>query len=201
MGPEIRQMLEAALGHHQAGRLVEAESLYRQVLAIEPENANCLHLLGMLADQAGRSDEAIRLIGRAVAIEPRHAAAQNNLGLVLQRAGRLAEATQAYRRAVAARSDLAPLHVNLAMALRLQGDLAGARDERVAAAEDIGHIQASLDRRHLQAEQRHGKVRCHLSAVAGGADYEPCLSHHRSTTDSTWSFAAIIIESPICAEA
>src|SRR5579883_449047 len=62
--PSVREMLEAALERHQAGRLDEAESLYRQVLAIEPDNADCLHLLGMLADQKGRSDEAIGLITR-----------------------------------------------------------------------------------------------------------------------------------------
>ncbi|HLG89206.1 MAG TPA: tetratricopeptide repeat protein [Alphaproteobacteria bacterium] len=124
--PSVREMLEAALERHQAGRLDEAESLYRQVLAIEPDNADCLHLLGMLADQKGRSDEAIGLITRAVSIEPAHAAAHNNLGLVLQRAGRLAEAAESYRRATAARPDIALLHTNLGIALRLQGDLAGA---------------------------------------------------------------------------
>ena len=119
-------MLEAALEHHQAGRLADAESLYRQVLATEPDNADCLHLLGMLANQNGRTDEAIGLISRAVAIEPAHAAAHNNLGLVLQSAGRLVDATESYRRAVEARPDIAQLQTNLAMALRLQRDLAGA---------------------------------------------------------------------------
>src|SRR5690349_21501330 len=88
--PSVREMLEGALAHHQAGRLVEAEAVHRQVLAIEPDNADCLHLLGMLADQKGSTAEAIGLIGRAVSIEPKHAAAHNNLGLVLQRAGHLA---------------------------------------------------------------------------------------------------------------
>jgi len=45
----IAQALELALGHHQAGRLGEAESLYRQVLAVEPRHPDALHLLGVAA--------------------------------------------------------------------------------------------------------------------------------------------------------
>ena len=50
MTPE--QQLESALSHHRAGRLAEAERIYREILAIEPNYVDALHLLG----SAGRPD-------------------------------------------------------------------------------------------------------------------------------------------------
>jgi hypothetical protein len=39
---------EAALAHHRAGRLPQAEAMYRQVLASEPDHVDSLHLLAVL---------------------------------------------------------------------------------------------------------------------------------------------------------
>ena len=47
----IEQAIEIALAHHRAGRLAEAETLYRQVLSLVPGHAEVLHLLGVLAGQ------------------------------------------------------------------------------------------------------------------------------------------------------
>ena len=50
---EIEQAMRIAIGHHQAGRMAEAEGLYRQVLEQDPGYPDALHLLGVLALQAG----------------------------------------------------------------------------------------------------------------------------------------------------
>ena len=50
----IPQALQLAVQHHQAGRLAEAELLYRQILAAQPNHADALHLLGVMAQQVGR---------------------------------------------------------------------------------------------------------------------------------------------------
>ncbi|MFY7962547.1 MAG: tetratricopeptide repeat protein, partial [Elsteraceae bacterium] len=63
--------LEAALAqgleHHRAGRLAEAEALYRSILEAFPQHAESLHLLGVIALQAGQPAAAVDLIGRAMA--------------------------------------------------------------------------------------------------------------------------------------
>ena len=46
------------LQHHQAGRLQAAEQIYRQILAVEPNHADAIHLLGVIAHQV-RQDHAI----------------------------------------------------------------------------------------------------------------------------------------------
>ena len=69
----IQQTFEAAIGHHRAGRLAEAERLYRQILSQQPGHADALHLLGVIAQQVGQYDVAVELIGRAVAVQPTYA--------------------------------------------------------------------------------------------------------------------------------
>src|SRR5260370_12954078 len=66
----IAEQFAAAFSHHQAGRLAEAESLYRQICAIDPSHVDSLHFLGVLAGQAGRNDIPIHLIPPALPLNP-----------------------------------------------------------------------------------------------------------------------------------
>ncbi|MGA8834893.1 MAG: tetratricopeptide repeat protein, partial [Candidatus Sulfotelmatobacter sp.] len=111
--PVIQDMLRNGLRHHQAGRLNEAERIYRQILAIDIHHADSLHLLGMVAYQAAGHEIAVELICRAIAINPAEAAYHSNLGTVFQSQGRLEEAAASYERAVILRPDLAEAHYNL----------------------------------------------------------------------------------------
>ena len=115
--------IELALQHHRNGRFLEAERLYLQVLAADPEHFDALHLLGVLAHQAGNADVAIDLIGKALTRNDRHPAAFNNLGDAYFASGRPAEAEAAYRRAVALNPEFAPAHGNLGNALYALGRL------------------------------------------------------------------------------
>src|SRR6185295_4213946 len=86
------KVLQAALAHHQAGRLREAEALYRELLAAEPGNSDALHLLGVAAHQLGRHDEAIVLIEKAIAADASRPEFHNNLGEALRALGRAPDA-------------------------------------------------------------------------------------------------------------
>jgi Flp pilus assembly protein TadD len=116
-------LIQEALDHHRAGRLSHAEQLYRQALDIAPGNADCLHLLGMVAFQSGRNREATELIGSAIARHPAAASYHANLGNVLQADGRLKEAEASLRRALALRPELAEVHLNLGHVLKALGDV------------------------------------------------------------------------------
>jgi len=119
----ISGMLGIALGHHQAGRLIEAEQIYRQILAIDAIQPDSLHLLGMIAYQAGRLDAAVDMIRRAIAINNSQAAYHANMGTVLQAQGKLEEAVTCYERALALQPDLAEVHTNLGNILQAQDKL------------------------------------------------------------------------------
>jgi predicted O-linked N-acetylglucosamine transferase (SPINDLY family) len=50
----VEQALQQAVSHHQAGRLQEAEQLYRAVLQARPDQADANHNLGVMAVQVGQ---------------------------------------------------------------------------------------------------------------------------------------------------
>ena len=119
----LQQQFESALSHHLAGRLAEAEALYRQVLAQEPDHAGALHLLGVLSARLRKFDAAVDLIRRAIRLRPDSAEEHYNLANALRHLGRLDEAIAAYRQAIRIRPDLAKTHNNLGITLAIAGQL------------------------------------------------------------------------------
>jgi Tfp pilus assembly protein PilF len=140
----IPGILKNALQHHRAGRLAEAEQLYRQILAIDAQHADSLHLLGMIAYQAGRHETAVEMIRGAIAINEKGASYHSNLGTVLQAQGKLDEAVASYQRALALRPDLADVHTNLGNVLQAQDKL----DEGVACHERAVALKPELAEAH-----------------------------------------------------
>jgi protein O-GlcNAc transferase len=117
----IDQAIRLALQHHQAGRIAQAERIYRDVLAQQPNHSGALHLLGVVAQQLGQLDTAIELIGRAIAINPVVAEYYIDLSSVLGEKGLFDEAVTAIRQAIRLKPDFAPSHYNLGNTLYRQG--------------------------------------------------------------------------------
>ena len=113
----LEQTLQLALENHQAGRLPQAEQLYRQVLAADPRQPDALHLLGVLAQQSGKLDAAIQLISRAIAIRP-DAVYHTNLGEALRRAGKRPEAEAVCRKAIEISPSFPTAYINLGVILQ-----------------------------------------------------------------------------------
>ena len=124
----ISEALAIALEHHQGGRLQAAEQIYRQILQVEPNHPDALHLLGVIASTVGKPEIAIDYMGRALQLKPDYAEAHANLGLAFNNQGNLDEAVASYRRALALKPDFAEVHNNLGNALKDKGHL----DEAVA---------------------------------------------------------------------
>jgi predicted O-linked N-acetylglucosamine transferase (SPINDLY family) len=103
--PQLLQTLRQAWGLHQQGQLAQAETLYREVLKLQPDNPDALHFLGVLESQRGRREAGLSLIDRAVAVNPRSAAAFYNRAGILREMARLEEALDSYDRALALRAD------------------------------------------------------------------------------------------------
>ena len=82
------RLLAAAIDQHRSGRLAEAEQTYRQILAADPDHADSLHLLGIIAHQRGQHEAAAGLIGRAIARGAPLPQYHYNLGLALAALGR-----------------------------------------------------------------------------------------------------------------
>lgn len=110
-----------AVQHHQAGRLAEAEGIYRQIIAAAPDFADAWQLLGALALQVGQPQPALELIDKAISLTPAGSACladyQVNRGEALRSLGRRDEAIAALRAAIAINPDHVAGHNNLGIVL------------------------------------------------------------------------------------
>jgi len=74
--------------YSNTGRKQDAERTVRQLVALEPGNADALNYLGyLLADRGQQLDEAIRLVRRALDIEPNNPNYLDSLGWAYYRRG------------------------------------------------------------------------------------------------------------------
>jgi predicted O-linked N-acetylglucosamine transferase (SPINDLY family) len=171
----VAQAFALAIGHHQAGRLAEAEALYRQILAVDPQHAEVWHMLGATALQSGRPDLAIQWIGQSLALSPQNPGAHSNLGEALRLSGRLDEAVASYRQALALKSDYPEAFSNLGLALAALGRL----DEAIAAYDGAlrlrpGYIDAHLHRGN--ALRNRGRIAEAVAAYQSLVEMQPGLA-------------------------
>ena len=102
------ELYEAGLQHFRAGRLLDAQICCKEALALKPEHADTLHLIGLLSLHAKQYDHAVEWIAAALQQSPKPEYLLS-LGNALQLLGRLDEALKAYDRGVALKPDDAGL--------------------------------------------------------------------------------------------
>jgi tetratricopeptide (TPR) repeat protein len=100
-GDRAARLCKEALERADAGEREEAERLYREAIALDPEEPNLRVLLGLLlGDVPGRRRAAIREVRRAVDLDPESARALVKLGSLLLQDGRCPEAEPVLLRAL-----------------------------------------------------------------------------------------------------
>jgi tetratricopeptide (TPR) repeat protein len=119
----VAETFAAALREHQSGKHAEAAELYRRILMVNPRQADCLHLLGVIALDNGDADRAIMLISRSIAINATEATFHFNLGIARKKRGELEPAADCFVRATRLRPDYAKAHQGLGTVRREQGRL------------------------------------------------------------------------------
>jgi tetratricopeptide (TPR) repeat protein len=161
--------INRALALHRAGRLNEAEALYRQILQSDPEQPDALHLLGIIALQTGHNDTAVDYLRKAVDRRPQVADYHYNLGLAFAGLEKPAEAAGHFRQAIALKPDFAEAYNNLGNALREQGDLEGA---------------AHHYRRGLELDPANAALHNNLGvALHNSGSNEEAIGHYRRAID------------------
>ena len=114
--------------------------LYRQILSIDPQQAEVMNCLALIGYEVGQYRDAITLFRRVIQIKPDFYAAHVNLGSALQKAGYLDEAIDTYQHAVSLRPQFAEGYCNLAGAFRAAGRL----NEALAAAQRAVALRPDL---------------------------------------------------------
>jgi protein O-GlcNAc transferase len=102
-----RSVFQDALAMHQRGQLGEAERLYREVLKLDADDFDAVHLLGVISVQRGQFIEGEQLIAQALEIDPNEPNALNNRGIALAELKRFDEAVASFDKAIAHKPDYA----------------------------------------------------------------------------------------------
>ncbi len=192
---DIASLLNLAGAHVQAGRYSQAEQLYRQILAANPDEPNALYGLGFVALMAKAYDDAARLIGAAVRKLPRAGQWYLTLGDALRYAGKLKDAVSAYEKAAKLMPEDSMAHNNLGAAYQESGDFKRAvaafhRAVRLAPRDPqyLANIGAAL----LKLE-RNDEAKEYLErALAIAPDWGPALLNLGNVFLATGDFQAAV---------
>jgi len=110
--------LASAIELHRNGQLAAAQPRYQAVLARDPQNADALHLLGVLHHQLGDHPKAVELIARAVALRPGAFVFHANLAEAYRALGQFDRAIGCCRMALSQRPDYPEALCNLGASLQ-----------------------------------------------------------------------------------
>ena len=117
---KVRNAIEAGLRSHREGDLRQAANIYYHVLELHSDQADALHLLGLISYQSGETDAALRLVSLAIASDPKNKIFHISRGDILQALGRLPGAVDAYREGLALDPELPEGYNNCGNALHAQ---------------------------------------------------------------------------------
>lgn len=152
----ISDALGLAQHLHRLGQLEGAENIYRRILQAVPDQADALHLLGLLQYQRREHRSGIDSVRRALEIFPDHADAHANLGNMLLEQGELEDAGAHLQRAMELAPNALPPRQSLALLRKAQGRLDEAETLLAEALKnhpdnallhnEMGNVMAALDR-------------------------------------------------------
>ena len=140
-------LFNAAVAHHQTGALIEAERQYRHILTLEPNHADSLHNLGLIALQRGDAAAAVELFDKAIKINDKVAEYHYNAALAWRALNRTDHVATHLERAIALRGDYALAHLNLGNVRREQGrpaDAIACYERAIAAAPNLAAAHFNL---------------------------------------------------------
>ena len=116
------------LKEHTQGNLAAAASIYKAVLAENPDDVDALHLLGVVAVQCGQAADGVALIGRAAGLRPDDPTIHANLAEAYRALNDGRRVVECCRKSLDLDPTNANVHCNLAIALESLNDLVPAAD-------------------------------------------------------------------------
>ncbi len=119
--PTTAEALETALAHHRRGQLREAETIYRQVLELDPCHAEGHFRLGVALHDQRELRGAAECYLQVLRLNPDHVEALCNYGNLIQSEARFDEALECYRRAIVLNPEFAPAYFGRGNAYRGTG--------------------------------------------------------------------------------
>ncbi|MBT6364321.1 MAG: tetratricopeptide repeat protein [Rhodospirillaceae bacterium] len=172
------QRLSQAQACYHAGKIEDGLALCRQILVDVPNDAEALHLMGLICHRGGDSDSAVGLIRQAISINASNAGYHSNLGVMLRALGRNEEAVAVLRRAIEINPELADSHYNLANVLKVLRDLKEAESHYKKAIEispNFANAHNNLGQLYKDQAKMDASIEAHRQSLI--ADPASAMTH------------------------
>jgi predicted O-linked N-acetylglucosamine transferase (SPINDLY family) len=174
--PEMHQF-NLALEFHRRGNLISAKEIYARLLVSHPENAEVLHLLGVIALQTKDYEKAIGLISKALVINPQMPNAFSNLGNVYKEQKQIDKALKCYQCALKIDPLFADAFSNIGNIYYDQG--------KYAEAMNFYNRTVEINAEHADAYYNRGNVFLNFGKnSAAVSDYSKALALDPSIVDA-----------------
>jgi len=115
--PDPQAALNHAMELHRQGKLLEAETLYRQLQQHFPQSTDLVHLIGLVEVDTGRREQGFMNLRRVIELQPGVPHYHANLGARLLEQREASEALACLDRAIQLQPDTASHHYNRGNAL------------------------------------------------------------------------------------
>ncbi len=145
---KVEQLLQQGYDAVNARRVEEAESIFRQVIKIDPNNAEAYYNLGIALGQQRKLEEAVANFQQVIKLNPNNAEAYTNLGILLVLQWKLKEGIAKIQQAIEIDPNNAEAYNHLGLALQQQGKLE----------EAISNYQQAIDIDSDNIRAQHGII-------------------------------------------
>ena len=105
----------------KSGQFEKAGLIYNRILDKDPNNADALHLLGLVEHQKGNTLSGMELIKKAITLQPANIKFHLNLGRILKSTGQFTQALDCFDNALKINTDFSDAHFNKGIACQNLG--------------------------------------------------------------------------------
>ena len=189
-------MFHNAVGLHEAGRLDEAETIYRQILETAPEQPDVLNLLGLVAQAKGAQSEACRLFMRAIRGKPQEASFYYNLAFSFKLDNRPREALENFIKVTELAPTVKETYNEIALLLQDSGMNKARQNWSYALQLDGNYAVAKANMAMSYESENSGKAIADLEKLVGEYPHEALIFYYltklymqRELWENAWSTA------------
>ena len=165
---KLDEMFSLAARHHQKGNYKDGESLYKQILEVNPTHYQSLGNLGLLAKQFNKYNISRRLLEKSIQINPNFTSAHYNLGNIFQELGETQQAIDYYQQAIQINPNFANAHHNLGNAFRKLGETRQAIDcyqQAIQINPNFAVAYYNLGNAFQESEKTRQEIDCYQQAI------------------------------------
>ena len=184
---DLEAHIKNAMTHHRQGQLAQARAMYSDILAMQPEHPQVIHLMGVLALQNKDYGEAIDQIEHAIQLQPQEASYHLNLGVAYKACQHYDASLTCFERAIALAPQLAAAHFNHAVVLHALNRL----EEAIASYERAIALEPTQVEYHANLGSSL-QVSNRLDAAIHSYDQALALNPHHASTLWNKSLALLL---------